>query len=82
MRLPRPGPRCAVAGREWVRRAVERALEPPEERNPLDALAKLGGPTADIDDMLCEVNNDRHQAYATSDAEFDNVHSIRRIELP
>lgn len=51
--------RSGLSRNEWVRRAIARALEQPRGRNPLDALAKLGGPTADIDDMLSEVSNGR-----------------------
>jgi hypothetical protein len=42
---------------EWVRRAIERALA--EERgpvDPLDRLSRLGAPTADIDQMLAEID--------------------------
>ena len=41
---------------EWVRRAIERALV--EERKVVDPLARLGsldGPTADIEQMLAEI---------------------------
>ena len=45
---------------EWVRRAIERALtedRPPDD--PLDRLARLGAPTADIDQMLAEIEAGR-----------------------
>jgi hypothetical protein len=43
---------------EWVRRAIEQA----EDRGPgdaLDRLSRLGAPTADIDQMLAEIEADR-----------------------
>lgn len=51
--------RSRLSKGEWVRRAIERALEQPDERNPLDALAKLAGPTGDIDQMLSEIEAGR-----------------------
>ena len=44
----------------WVRRAIERALT--EDQSPADALEKLaslGAPTADIDQMLAEIEAGR-----------------------
>ena len=52
---------------EWVRRAIERALA--EDRgggDALDRLSRLGAPTADIDQML---------------AEIDRVPSVSRVTL-
>ena len=46
---------------EWVRRALEKALED-EQRQPtdsLDRLAALGAPTGDIDKMLNEIEAGR-----------------------
>ncbi len=45
---------------EWVRRALERALtdKPPAE-DPVARLAALGAPTADIDQMLAEIESGR-----------------------
>jgi predicted transcriptional regulator len=45
---------------EWVRRAIEQALN--EDRGPGDAvdrLARLSAPTADIDQMLAEIEAGR-----------------------
>jgi hypothetical protein len=45
---------------EWVRRAIEQALA--EDRGPgdaLDRLSRLGAPTADIDQMLAEIEAGR-----------------------
>jgi hypothetical protein len=45
---------------QWVRKAIERALA--EERGAGDALerlANLGAPTADIDEMLAEIETGR-----------------------
>ena len=45
---------------EWVRRAIEGALA--DDRGPgdaLDRLSRLGAPTADIDQMLAEIEAGR-----------------------
>jgi hypothetical protein len=52
--------RRRVSSGEWVRRAIERALD--EERtdhDPLSALASLDAPTGDIDQMLQEIEAGR-----------------------
>ena len=44
----------------WVRRALERALEAPElSGDPLERLSSLGAPTADIAEMLSEIESGR-----------------------
>jgi hypothetical protein len=44
----------------WVRQAIERALrEPRAAADPLVTLAGLGAPTADIDQMLAEIEAGR-----------------------
>ena len=44
----------------WVREALERALaEPATGGDPLARLAELGAPTADIDQMLAEIEAGR-----------------------
>jgi hypothetical protein len=49
-----------VSKGEWVRRAVERALENPAAPiDPVAQLATLGAPTADIDQMLAETEAGR-----------------------
>ncbi|HET7321395.1 MAG TPA: CopG family transcriptional regulator [Longimicrobiaceae bacterium] len=52
--------RSRVSGGEWVRRAVLRALA--EERaasDPLAALSALDAPTADLEQMLAEIEAGR-----------------------
>jgi hypothetical protein len=45
---------------QFVREAMERALsEPRGPVDPLDALAHLGAPTADLDQMLAEIEAGR-----------------------
>lgn len=45
---------------EWVRRAIERALDDRgDDADPVAKLASLGGPTADIDQMLAEIDAGR-----------------------
>jgi len=48
----------------WVRRAIEAALERggsegPSGADPLQRLASLEAPTADIDDMIAEIESGR-----------------------
>ena len=44
----------------WVREAIERALtEGPSVVDPLEKLSRLGAPTADIDQMLAEIEAGR-----------------------
>lgn len=44
----------------WVREAIERALsEGPTMTDPLEKLSRLGAPTADIDQMLAEIEAGR-----------------------
>jgi hypothetical protein len=52
----------SVSKGEWVRRASREALHRPAKAgtsNPLDRLASLGGPTADIEQMLSEIEAGR-----------------------
>jgi hypothetical protein len=59
-RIAKAAQRQRVSKGEWVRRALERALsEGPRAEDPLDRLAALGGPTADIDQMLAEIEAGR-----------------------
>jgi len=44
---------------EWVRRAVERVLAEERSADPLAELAALDAPTADVDDMLAEIESGR-----------------------
>ena len=43
----------------WVRRALEKALAQHQEVDPLEKLESLGAPTADIEDMLAEIESGR-----------------------
>ncbi|HJU42628.1 MAG TPA: hypothetical protein VJ691_07420 [Vicinamibacterales bacterium] len=44
----------------WVREAIERALaDGPTVGDPLEKLSGLGAPTADIDQMLAEIDAGR-----------------------
>lgn len=45
----------------WVRRAIERALagDHPATEDALDRLGRLGAPTADIEQMLAEIEAGR-----------------------
>jgi hypothetical protein len=52
--------RLRISKGEWVRRAMERALvEEGAANDPLAQLAGLGAPTADIDQMLSEIEAGR-----------------------
>lgn len=58
--IRRVAQRRRVSQGEWVRRAIERALEEESfESNPLEALASLGAPTGDIDQLLREIEEGR-----------------------
>jgi hypothetical protein len=59
-RVRKASQRCRISKGEWVRRAIEHALAengPPPD--PLARLAALGAPTADIDQMLAEIEAGR-----------------------
>ncbi len=59
-RMTKAAQRRRLSKGEWVRRAIEQALaEGPREADPLDRLEALGGPTADIDQMLAEIEAGR-----------------------
>ena len=56
--------RRGVSKGEWVRQAIEGALRGSTaatrpEQNPLSRLSTLKAPTADIEDMLDEIEADR-----------------------
>ena len=56
--------RMRVSKGEWVRRAIEHVLQhgragTPEPRDLLSRLAALNGPTADIEQMLDEIESGR-----------------------
>ena len=62
-RLRLAAKRDRVSKGEWVRRAVERALSGPDRRrgqtDPVARLASLEAPTADIEQMLAEIEAGR-----------------------
>lgn len=59
-RIKKAAQRRGVSKGEWVRQAVERELAGPRAvPDPLDRLAALGAPTADIDQMLAEIEAGR-----------------------
>ena len=53
-RIRKAAARARVSKGEWVRRAVEEVLRTPVE-DPVARLASLGAPTADLDQMLAEI---------------------------
>jgi len=59
-RIRKAAERRGLSKGEWVRNAIERALEAGiREPDPLQHLASLGAPTADIDQMLAEIQAGR-----------------------
>jgi hypothetical protein len=59
-RVTKAAQRKRVSKGEWVRRAIERALDTRhDEPDPVDRLARLGAPTGDIDQMLAEIDAGR-----------------------
>ena len=59
-RVAKAAQRRRLSKGEWVRRAIERALdENTQNSDPVAQLARLGGPTGDIDQMLAEIDAGR-----------------------
>jgi hypothetical protein len=59
-RIRKAAQRKRMSKGAWVRRAIERALEERrDEADPVERLARLGGPTADIGQMLAEIEAGR-----------------------
>lgn len=61
-RLRKAADRERLSMGAWVRRAIEERLERKSSRTPADPLAALRAleaPTADIDDMLAEIERGR-----------------------
>jgi hypothetical protein len=59
-RLRKAAQRSRLSKGEWVRRAIEQVLgERATDRDPVEQLAALGAPTADIDQMLAEIDAGR-----------------------
>ena len=59
-RLRKAAQRSRLSKGEWVRRAIERALSDQKTSpDPVARLAALKGPTADIEQMLAEIEAGR-----------------------
>jgi hypothetical protein len=59
-RIDKAAQRARISKGEWVRRAIEKALsERPGAPDPVQALSGLGAPTADIEQMLAEIESGR-----------------------
>ena len=59
-RVRKAAQRSRLSAGAWVRQAIERALvETRSAGDPLDKLSALGAPTADIDQMLAEIEAGR-----------------------
>jgi hypothetical protein len=59
-RVRKAAQRSRLSKGAWVRRAIERALaESPAGADPLEKLSGLGAPTADIEQMLAEIEAGR-----------------------
>jgi hypothetical protein len=59
-RIRKASQRSRISKGEWVRRAIEQALDKSRpEVDPLAKLASLGAPTADIEQMLVEIESGR-----------------------
>lgn len=60
MRIRKAAVRRKMSKGEWVRRAIEKALaEPDGQSDALGRLEKLAAPTADIDEMLAQIEAGR-----------------------
>ena len=60
LRVRKAAQRNRLSKGAWVRRAIERALaEDHRAGDPLERLASLGAPTADIEQMLAEIEAGR-----------------------
>ena len=59
-RVQKAAQRARVSMGEWVRRALEHALStPPAGPDALERLSRIGAPTADIEQMLAEIEAGR-----------------------
>jgi len=59
-RIAKAAQRRRMSKGEWVRRALEQALtEGPRDVDPLERLGSLGAPTADVEQMLAEIEAGR-----------------------
>jgi hypothetical protein len=60
-RIEKSAQRDQLSKGEWVRRAIEQRLKPGTKDDPVARLASLHAPTADIDEMLQEIEGGRRQ---------------------
>ena len=58
-RIRKVAQRSRLSTAAWVRQALERALHEGRSPDALDELARLDGPTSDIDQMLAEIEAGR-----------------------
>lgn len=59
-RIRKAAQRARQSKGAWVRRALERALNRDRhDADPLEKLASLGAPTADIEQMIAEIESGR-----------------------
>ena len=59
-RVSKAAQRGRLSKGEWVRRAIERALDDRSAAaDPVETLARLGAPTGDIEQMLAEIEAGR-----------------------
>lgn len=59
-RIRKAALRARVSKGEWVRKAIEKALESGiSSSDPLEELAGLGAPTGDVEQMLSEIEAGR-----------------------
>lgn len=58
-RVAKAAQRRRMSKGAWVRRALEEALAEPHESDALERLESLGGPTADVEQMLAEIEAGR-----------------------
>lgn len=60
MRIRKAAVRRRISKGEWVRRAIEKALaDPAPHQDALGRLERLEAPTADIDEMLAQIEAGR-----------------------
>ena len=59
-RVRKAAQRARLSKGAWVRKSIELALQPPQAtRSPIDRMASLEAPTADINQMLSEIEAGR-----------------------
>jgi hypothetical protein len=58
-RVRKAAQRRRLSTGEWVRQAIEGALQEGHRADPLDQLGRIGAPTGDLDQMLAEIEAGR-----------------------